>query len=122
MLLVAEQHPRMTGVREVMAKIALHVYREPTQVAALDEGSHASRHVAELVVMPDRELEPPLIGECDKSFGLLRVERDRLLHIDMAPALEAQPSDLEMALRRRRNVNDVGPGVTQKFGQVAEIF
>src|SRR5206468_6220538 len=121
MVLVAQQRSRVRRVFEFMAEVAFHMYRAPAQVAALDEPSHASRDVAELVVVSHRELEAPLIREGNEDSGLLRVERERLLHIDVASPLETGPGDIEMAFRRRRDVNDVWSGVIQQVTQVAEI-
>ena len=39
----------------------------------------------------------------------------------MAPALEAALRDVEMALRRRRDVHDVRPGVVEQLADVAEV-
>src|SRR5213593_506474 len=120
MLLVAKKRSRIT-VPKLIAIVTFHVYRSPAQVAALDESSHASRHVAELIVMPCCQLEFLLIGECNKYLGLLLVECEWLLHIDVTSTFQAKPRNFKMAFRRRRDVNDVWTGVTQKFSQVAEI-
>src|SRR6266571_2546895 len=120
MLLVAKKRSRIT-VPKLIAIVTFHVYRSPAQVAALDERSHASRRMAELIVMSCRQLEFLLIGECNKSFGLFCVECDWLLHVDVASAFQAKSGNIEVAFRRRRDVNNVWPGITQEFRQVAEI-
>src|SRR5207245_10456840 len=112
---------RITVLPKGIAVLTLHMSRPSAQVPALDKSSHASRHMAELIIMPYRQLEPRLIGECNKYLGLLRVECDWLLHIDVASPFQAKPSNIEMAFRRRGDVNHVWPSVTQKFSQVGEI-
>src|SRR2546427_724657 len=121
MLLVAKKRPRITGLSKVIAVVTFHVYRNPAQVATLDERSHASRHVTELVVMSYGQLESLLIGECHKYLGLFCVECEWFLHIDVASLFQAKPRNIEMAFRRCRDVNNVWAGVTQKFSQVAVI-
>src|SRR6266571_1688490 len=83
--------------------------------------SRTSRDVAELIVMSCGQLESLLIGECNKYLGFFCVEREWFLHIDVASPFQAKPRNIEMAFRRRRDVNNVWPGVTQKFSQVAVI-
>src|SRR3989454_12325035 len=77
--------------------------------------------MAELIVMPYRQLEPPFVGQCNKSLGLLLMECKWLLHIDVTSALQANPRDIEMAFRRRRDMDNVRSGVTQEFSQVGEV-
>ena len=72
--------------------------------------------------MPYRQLEPRLIGKCNKYLGLLRVECDWLLHIDVASPFQAKPSNIEMAFRRRGDVNHVWFGIIQQFRQVSKMF
>src|SRR2546425_8061222 len=121
MLLVAKKRSRITGLPKVIAVITFHVERDAAQVAALDERSHASRHVAELIVMSCRQLKPLLIGECNKYLGLLCVECDWLLDIDVASALKAQSGKIEMTFRRRGDVDHVGPRVVQDVNQLRKV-
>ena len=117
MLLVTKKGSRVTWLRKVIAVITLHVHRVPAQVSARDETPHASRHVAELIIMSRSQLEPLVVGERDESPRLLLTECDWLLHIDVASSFQAKARNSEMALGRRRDVNNVRPGVTQKFSQ-----
>src|SRR5207245_9436184 len=121
MLLVAKKRPRITGLSKVIAVVTFHVYRNPAQVATLDERSHAYRHVTELVVMSYGQLESLVIGECNKYLGFFCVECEWFLHIDVASPFQTKPRNIEMAFRRCRDVNNVWAGVTQKFSQVAVI-
>src|SRR6266566_2805039 len=61
MSLVAKQRSRVPGSTELIAVITLHMYRPAAQEAALDESSHASRCMSELIVMPYSYLEPLFI-------------------------------------------------------------
>src|SRR2546422_4104285 len=108
----------VTGVQTCALPI---LHRPPAQVAAFDESPHTSGHMAELMVMSCRQLEPLFIGQCNKSLGLLLMECEWLLHIDVASAFQANPRNIEMAFRRRRDVDNVWSGVTQKISQVAVI-
>src|SRR5213594_55178 len=111
MSLVAKKRSRITGLAEVIAIITFHVHRNAAQVAALDEGSHASRDVAELIIMSYGQLEPLRMGERNESLRLRLVERERLLHVNVASLLQARPRKIVMALRRRRDVNYVWSGI-----------
>src|SRR5437016_10574886 len=118
---VGEKRPRI-GLTEIVTKMAFHVYRRATQIAATDELSHATRHMAELVVMSGRELQLGLVGECYENVGLLGVDGERLLHVDVGSPLEASLREREVAFRWRRNVDNVWPSLTQEFSEVAEIL
>ena len=109
MLLVAEKRSRIPGPSELIAVVALHVDRRAAQKAAPDQRTHAARRVAELVVMSRGDLEALVVGQCDQTSGVVLVERERLLHINMAARFQAAPGDLEMALRRRGDVNYIRP-------------
>src|SRR6266704_3186959 len=61
MSLVAKQRSRVPGSTELIAVIILHMYRPAAQEAALDESSHASRCMSELIVMPYSYFEPLFI-------------------------------------------------------------
>src|SRR5437899_10367805 len=112
MLLVAKKRSRIAGVPKVIAIITFHVHRDPAQVAAVDESSHASGCVAELIIMAYRQLEPFLIGEYYKDLGLFGVERDGFLHIDVASPFQASPRNNELAGRRPRDMNNIWLGRT----------
>src|SRR5437660_10125232 len=115
MALVAKKRSRVTGIPQVIAVVTFHVHWISAQVAAFDESSHTSGHVAELIVMPDCQLEPLFVGQCNKSLGLLLMECEWLLHIDVASAFQANPRDIVMAFRRRRDMDNVRSSITQEF-------
>ena len=82
---VAEERLRI-GLSEIVTEIAFHMHRRPTQIASSDELSHATGHMAELLIMSSRQLELVLVGECHETVGLTGVERERLLHVDVTSA------------------------------------
>ena len=67
---VAKKRARIPGPSKLIAVITLHVHRPAAQKAALDQSSHASRHMPELIIMPRGYLEPPLVRERDQLSGL----------------------------------------------------
>src|SRR5882724_1536103 len=77
--------------------------------------------MAELIIMPCRKFEPFLVRQGNQCSRLSLVNCKRLLHIDVASPFQAQLRNLKMALRGRRDVNNVGPSFAQEFYQVAEI-
>src|SRR5438445_13438902 len=101
MLLVAKKRSRIAGVPKVIAIITFHVHRDPAQVAAVDESSHASGCVAELIIMAYRQLEPFLIGEYHKDLGLFGVECAGFLHLDLASPFHRTPQIYQVDYRRR---------------------
>src|SRR5271157_3577138 len=121
MLPVGKKCSHISGVSEFIAKITFHVNRRPAQVTAPDKCPHVSCRMAELTVMSYCQLEPPLDRKRHEHAGLLGVEREWLLHIDVASPFQAKLGYIEMALRRRRDVNNIGCGVTQEFCQVAKV-
>jgi len=83
---------------------------------------HASRRVAELIVMSRRQLEPLSLGKCDQSDRLFCVERERLLHVHVTAVLQALACDVEVARRWRGDVHHVRPGVREQGGHVGEML
>ena len=121
MVRVTEQRSRIGGVPEVVGVVALHVHGSPAQEAPPDQAAHAPRHVAELIVVPDRQLEPLVVGEGHQLLGVLFGEGERLLDVDVTPTLETRPGDTGMALGRRGHVDHVGSRLVQQLVQVREI-
>src|SRR6185436_8138003 len=52
--------------------------------------------------------------ERNERFGLVMDEREGLLDVDVRPAAEAEARQLEVARRRGRDVDDVGPRLAQQ--------
>src|SRR6267378_6938587 len=121
MSLVGEERRGVSGAPKLVAVVALHVYRAGTQKAGLDQRSHASRSVPELIVVPDGDLQRALVPERQQAAGLLFVDRERLLDIDVASPLEAELRDVEMSIGRRRDVNDIGSSFGEELCQVAKM-
>src|SRR2546427_3715729 len=121
MLPVAEERSRIRLV-EFVTEIALHVYWRSTQVAAANDLAHAARHVTELIVVSGRQLQLSLGGECHEGMSLLGIEREGLLHVNMAPALQAHLGELEVTCRRRRDVDNVWSSLAQELAHIAEIM
>ena len=48
------------------------MHRPAAQEAALDQSSHAPRHMPELIVVPRGYLEPLFVRERNQSFALRR--------------------------------------------------
>src|SRR5271157_2314811 len=111
MPLVGKDGTRVRGSSELIAVITLHMDRPTAQEPALDEGPHAPRHMPELIVVPGGYLEPFFRGECNQRAGIVLAECEWLLHINVAPRFQAMPGDIEMAFRRRRDVNDIRSGL-----------
>ena len=98
------------------------MHRPVAQIAALDQAAHASRDVAELIVMSRGDFESFLIGEFNQFPGFVLVDREWLFHIDVAAPVQAEFRDTKVAFRRRGNVDHVGLGFTQKLRQVGKTF
>src|SRR5271165_4732857 len=122
MPLVGEDRTRVRGLSELIAVIALHMDRAATQEPALNEGPHAARRMPELIVVPGCYLEPFFTGDCNQRSGIVLAEREWFLHIDVAAPIQAKPGDIEMAIRRSRDMHNVGLGVAKEFPQVAEML
>src|SRR5687767_3633896 len=88
MSLVPEERTRIS-VAQVVAIGALHVYGRAPQIAAFDEAPHATRGMAELIVVPRRELQAALERQRDEPLRLLFTDGNRLLDVHMAAVLEA---------------------------------
>src|SRR5215472_873457 len=76
--------------------------------------------MAELVVMSNGELEAALLRQCDECFGLVGIDRERLLHVHVAAMLQASLGDLKMAWRRSGDVDNIGPGFIEKCLEAGE--
>src|SRR5208283_473847 len=70
--------------------------------------------------MPHGYLKPPFVRECNQPLRLSLVKCEWLFHIDVAPGFQAKLGDLEMALRRRRDMNNIWPSSTEEFCHVAK--
>jgi hypothetical protein len=70
--------------------------------------------------MPDRQSKIQPLRQPQELFGLSRVNREWLLHVDMAPVFQTLSRDLKVALRRRRDVNNVGPSFFEHPAEVIE--
>src|SRR5215469_9627074 len=102
MLLVVQKGPRIYGIAQVVAIIALHVYGRAAKVPALHESSHAPCDMSELIVVSYGELEASLLRQCNECFSLPGIYRERLLHVNVAAALQASFGDLKVAQRGGR--------------------
>src|SRR6266446_2211015 len=119
--LVAEKRSRVPGFSKLIAVITLHVHRLAAQKAALDKTSHTSRCVPELIVMAYGDLQSPLLRDRNQSSGFPLVNCEWLLHVDVASPFQAKLGKFEMAFRRGGDVNNIWPGFTEKFCQVAKV-
>ena len=77
--------------------------------------------MAELVVVSDRQLQAFRLREGDQRVRLPGVDGERLFHVDVGSSLQAEPRELEVALRRRRDVNHVRLLVGQHILGIAEV-
>ena len=56
-----------------------------------------------------------LVRERNQPLGFVLAECEWLLHIDVASPFQAKRRDIEMAFRRRRNVNNIGLAIAQQL-------
>ena len=121
MIFVAEKGLGKPRVRKIVTVLAFHVDRLAAQIAALDQFPHADHGMRELGIMPGDDLEPLVVSEPYQFLCLGRIQREWLLHIDVAAGLQAHLSQLEVALRRRRDVDDIGLDRIEHLPSVPEI-
>src|SRR5215472_14207319 len=121
MLLVAEQSSRITWIPQVVPEVTLHVHGMSAQVSAPHQLSHAPSHVTELLVVSNCYLEGFLFGQVQQLLRFLGVQGEGFLNIYMAAMLEAGSRNVEVSARRRGYVNNVRPGVAQKFIHIREV-
>src|SRR2546425_4155310 len=121
MVPVPQKRLRVLGITEIVTVIALHVDDRIAKIPAADQVPHASCGMTELGVVPHRQLPLSPLRERDQFLGFLRVQRERLLHVHVTPMLQALPRDLEMALRRCGDVDDVGRGLDQELAEILEV-
>ncbi len=86
-----------------------------TQIAALNQRAHPASDMAELIVVTGGNLQALFIGERDKCLSFVLPNGEGLFHINVAAAFQAQSRDVEMALRRSGDVNDVWFGFVKKL-------
>src|SRR5438094_6658556 len=86
---------------KVITVMTLHVHRRPPEIPALDERSHASRHMAELVIMSHCQLQPSFVCESHEALALRFINGEGLLHIDMATTFHTESGHLDMAVKMR---------------------
>src|ERR1700733_1347789 len=121
MLPSPEQRSRISRVSQVITIVTLHVHGLAAQVPVCNQCPEPPGSVAELEVMACGKLEPFFLGQVHKLLSLPCVNGKWLLDIHVAAVLKANPSNIKVTLRRRRNMDDVGPGLGQKFNQIAEV-
>src|SRR5258708_24607687 len=120
MLLVAKERSSISGPSKLIAEITLHMHRPAAQEAGLDNSSHPSRHMAELIIMPYGYFELSFVRECNQFSGVVLAKCKWLPQIHVASPFQAELRNIEMAFRRHCDVNNVWLGVSQEFRQVAK--
>src|SRR5437879_12175682 len=110
---VSKKGSRIPVSPKVITVMTLHVHGRPAEIPALDKRSHASRHMAELVIMSHCQLQPSFGCEFHEALGLRFIDGEGLLHIHMATTFQTESGNREMALRRGRHVNNVRPSVAR---------
>ena len=106
---------------ELITVMALHMDRSAAKKSGADERSHASRHMAELIIMSYGNLEPSFVRESDQALGAVLVKSEGLLHINVAPIFQAKRRKSEMAVGGRRDVNNVGSRVSKESCRIGEV-
>src|SRR5438046_10228966 len=112
MILVAKNSPCVSRLRQLITVIALHVDWCAAQETAMNQGSHVSCCVSGLVVVPYGYVATPSIRDRDQRSGLLLLDRERLLDIDVTPGFQPELCNIKMALWRRCDMNNVWLGLT----------
>ena len=69
-------------------------------------------------VVPRRDLEPACLGAADQPHGLVGIDGERLLDVDMAPGFQTLCRERKVAPRRCRDVNDIRPGRREERAEV----
>jgi hypothetical protein len=95
--------------------------RRTAQIPVAYELPHSSRRMTKLVIMTSRQFEIPGLGERDQFLRFGPVEGERLLNVYVAAFVQRPRGDAEMALRWRRNVNDIGLRFAHERSKVNEI-
>ena len=91
------------------------------QISAFNQRPHAPRNMAELAVVTGGQLKAFFFGQSHQSLGFARVHRKRLLDVHVTAALQTKSGNLEVTLRRCRDVHNVRPGFAQQFRQLGEV-
>ena len=120
--LVAQQGSGIVRSPHFITVITLHMHRGATEITRLDQTPHTQGGVAELMIVSRCELESFFGGEIDQSSGFFFIQSEWFLHINMASLFQTEPGNVEMALRRRRDVNYVRTRFLQHFVQIAKIL
>src|SRR5580704_15319263 len=121
MLSVPEQCSRISRTTQVVTVVTFHVHWLPAQVPVRNESPQPSGSVAELVVVAYGQLEPLFLGQVHELLGLVQIEGKWLLDIYVTALLQAKSGDIEVTLRRRRDMDNVRSGLAHKFSQVVKV-
>src|SRR5690242_15252248 len=114
MSLVAQQGSRVVASPEVIAIATFHVHGRAAQISTLNQRSHALRRMAELRGVSDGELGSLLVRELKQFLRLLGINGEGCFHIDVTAVLQAESSNLEVALRGRCYVHNNLSAYVQK--------
>src|SRR6266567_994439 len=118
MSFISKQRPCISRIRQVIAIIAFHVYRKPSQIAILYKLAHASRHVTELQVMTHCYFDSLCLSEADQFLCLALVDGKRFFDINVTAPVQAEFPNRKVTLWRCSDVYHVGSALLQQFGQV----
>ena len=78
-----------------------------SQKSFLNEPAHFEHFEGELQIVARRNPEAAAVRQLNQFLSFIRGDRKWLLQVNMTTSLEALGGKREMALRRRRDVNDI---------------
>ena len=78
--------------------------------------------MSELRIVPSRQLESSASCNFHQLFSFSRDQRERFFNVDMAPGLEAQPSQFKMTLWRCRDVHDIHHARIEHFPDIRKVL
>jgi hypothetical protein len=79
-----------------------------------------NRRPLEQILMTSANLHPALGGEVEDALGLGLVQCERLLDVHVRAGLDQPARDRRVGVRRRHDVDHVGPSVAQECVDVAD--
>jgi hypothetical protein len=96
------------------------MYRSTTQGAPVDKSAHFHHFRRELAVVPDGYESTASVRMIQQRFRIVRCYRKGFFNVDMTTCIKASRRQIEMALRRCRNVHNVWDCLPKHGGQVGK--
>src|ERR1051325_3754543 len=118
-LFIGEQSLRVPFAHFV-AIITLHIGRRAAEISALDECSHATGGMSELIVVAGSYLEAFPISQPQQFLRIRSMEREGLFNVNMATGVEALLPQGEMILRGSCEMDDVRPCRLKQFTKISK--